>query len=233
MTEGAATHDHEDHDHDHDDHGTTTTATTTRRRPRPRRSRPRPRGRARRRHEHEDDGHEHDHGDGHDHGHGELAGVRLLVASLDGPEAIVIDAADGDVVGRFTLPGLGRVYQLPNPQLAGVTHRDANRVSFVHSGLTAIDHGDHMDLVVGSPYVLQTVNLGPQPTHFFAMGHDIAVYNDGDGSMVWLDARLLGISLDVAASMASRPTTARWRSSTATSSAAASVRRRCGSTTAT
>jgi hypothetical protein len=119
------------------------------------------------------------------------------VASLDGPEAIVIDAADGDVVGRFTLPGLGRVYQLPNPQLAGVTHRDANRVSFVHSGLTAIDHGDHMDLVVGSPYVLQTVNLGPQPTHFFALGHDIAVYNDGDGSMVWLDARLLGISLDV------------------------------------
>lgn len=144
-----------------------------------------------------DDDHAEDHDDDHDEEHGALEGVRLLVASLDGPELIVLDAADGDVVGRFTVPARGRVYQLPNPQLAGVTHRDANRVGFVHSGLTAIDHGDHMDLVVGSPYVVQTVNLGPQPTHFFAQGNDIAIFNDGDGSMAWLDARLLGVTLDV------------------------------------
>jgi outer membrane protein assembly factor BamB len=159
--------DHEHDDHEHDDH------------------------------EHDDHAHDdHDHDDGHGHGHGGLEGVRLLVASLDGPELIVLDAEDGDVLGRFTVPSLGRVYQLPNPQLAGVVHRDANRVSFVHSGLTAIDHGDHADLLEGSPYVLQTVNLGPQPTHFVARGHDIAVFLDGDGTMAWLDARLLGISLD-------------------------------------
>jgi len=150
-------------------------------------------------HEHDQDhdhDHEHDHGHDHGHGHGGLEGVRLLVASLDGPELIVLDADDGHVLGRFTTPGPGRVYQLPNPQLAGVVHRDANRVSFVHSGLTAVDHGDHMDLLMGSPYVLKTVNLGPLPAHFFARGNDIAVYLDGDGTMAWLDARLLGISLD-------------------------------------
>jgi len=136
------------------------------------------------------------HDDDHDDEHGGLEGIRLLVASLDGPELVVLDAADGHVVGRFTVPGLGRVYQLPNPQLAGVTHRDDHRVTFVHSGFTAIDHGDHADLVVGHPYVLQTVNVGPQPTHFFANGNDIAIFNDGDGSMAWLDARLLGVTLD-------------------------------------
>ena len=140
--------------------------------------------------------HAHDGDHGHDHDHGELAGVRLLVASLDGPELLVLDATDGDVLGRFTNPSLGRVYQLPNAQLAAVTNRDADRVTFVHSGLSAVDHGDHMDLLQGTPYVLKTVNLGPSPTHFFAQGSDIAVYNDGDGSMAWLDARLLGISLD-------------------------------------
>ena len=145
-------------------------------------------------HDHGDDDHAHDGDD--DHAHGELAGVRLLVASLDGPELLVLDAADGDVLGRFTIPSLGRVYQLPNAQLAAVTNRDADRVTFVHSGLSAVDHGDHMDLLQGTPYVLKTVNLGPVPTHFFAQGFDIAVYNDGDGSMAWLDARLLGISLD-------------------------------------
>ena len=140
--------------------------------------------------------HDHEHDHDRDHGHGGREGVRLLVASLDGPELVVLDAGDGEVIGRFTVPGLGRVYQLPNPQLAAVVHRDANRVSFVHGGLTAVDHGDHMDLLVGSPYVLKTVNLGRLPTHFFAQGHDIAVFNDGDGSMAWLDARLLGVSLD-------------------------------------
>lgn len=143
-----------------------------------------------------DDDHARDGDHGHDHDHGELAGVRLLVASLDGPELLVLDATDGDVLGRFTIPGLGRAYQLPNAQLAAVTNRDADRVTFVHSGLSAVDHGDHMDLLQGTPYVLKTVNLGPRPTHFFAQGFDIAVYNDGDGSMAWLDARLLGISLD-------------------------------------
>jgi|GEM_PF-313970 len=146
--------------------------------------------------EHDHD-HEHAHArdDAHEH-HGSLAGVRLLVASLDGPELLVLDAADGDTLARFTVPSLGRVYQLPNAQLAAVVHRDANRVSFVHSGLTAVDHGDHQDLLLGTPYVLKTVNLGPMPTHVFASGNDIAVYNDGDGTMAWLDARLLGISLD-------------------------------------
>jgi hypothetical protein len=146
-------------------------------------------------HEHDHD-HDHDHGHGYDHHHGALEGVRLLVASLDGPELLVLDAADGDTLGRFTVPSLGRVYQLPNMQLAAVVNRDANRVTFVHSGLMAVDHGDHQDLLKGTPYVLKTVNLGPMPTHFFASGNDIAVYNDGDGSMAWLDARLLGISLD-------------------------------------
>jgi len=147
-------------------------------------------------HAHDDHAHDADHAHDHEHQHGELAGVRLLVASLDGPELIVLDAQDGHVLGSFTTPGPGRVYQLPDPQLAGVVHRDANRVSFVHSGLTAVDHGDHADLLEGSPYVLQTVNVGPMPTHFVARGHDIAIFLDGDGTMAWLDARLLGISLD-------------------------------------
>ena len=154
---------------------------------------------------HDDDDHAHDehddhahdeHADGEDeHGHG-TAGVRLLVASLDGPELFVLDADAGAVVGRFTVPGPGTAHQLPNAQLAAVVHRDANRVTFVHSGLTTIDHGDHADLLVGSPYVLSTVNLGREPSALVAAGHDIAVWLAGDGAAAWLDARLLGVSLD-------------------------------------
>ena len=151
-------------------------------------------------HEHEEHAHdEHEHDDAayedHAHAHG-IEGARLLVASLDGPEMIVLDAEAGAVVGRFTVPGPGTAHQLPNAQLAAVLHRDANRVTFVHSGLTTIDHGDHADLLVGSPYVLSTVNLGREPSALFAAGNDIAVWLAGDGGAAWLDARLLGVSLD-------------------------------------
>ena len=150
--------------------------------------------------EHDDHAHdEHEHGepehDDHDHVHG-TEGTRLLVASLDGPEMIVLDAEAGTVVGRFTVPGPGTAHQLPNAQLAAVVHRETNRVTFVHSGLTTIDHGDHADLLVGSPYVLSTVNLGREPSTLFAAGNDIAVWLAGDGGAAWLDARLLGVSLD-------------------------------------
>ncbi len=146
------------------------------------------------------DDHAHDDHDAHDahdgeHAHG-TGGVRLLVASLDGPELIVLDAAAGAIVGRFTVPGPGTAHQLPNAQLAAVLHGDANRVTFVHSGLTTIDHGEHADLLVGSPYVLSTVNLGREPSALFAAGNDVAVWLAGDGGAAWLDARLLGVSLD-------------------------------------
>ncbi len=78
-------------------------------------------------------------------------------------------------------------------------HHADHRVTFVHSGLTEIDHGDHADLVEGLPYVLQTVNVGLQPTHVFARGNDLAFFNEGDGTVAWLDRRLLGVSLDYVA----------------------------------
>jgi hypothetical protein len=77
-----------------------------------------------------------------------------------------------------------------------VLHRDESRVTVIHSGLSVVDHGDHADLLEGAPYVLQTLNLGRQPTGFFARGHDVGVFSEGDATIAWLDTRLLGISLD-------------------------------------
>jgi hypothetical protein len=150
-------------------------------------------------HDH-DEAHDHDHDDDHGHAHGEgVAGTRLLVSEAGGALLVVLDLATGAELARFGTPGPGNVYQLPDPQVAVVVHRADHRVTFVHSGLSEVDHGDHADLVEGNPYVLQTLNVGQQPTHFFARGNDIAIFNDGDGTVVWLDRRLLGVSLDYVA----------------------------------
>ena len=147
------------------------------------------------------DAHGHDHGEDH-HGrvHADgVEGTRLLVAEAGGATLLVLDLASGAELARFGTPGPGIVHQLPDPQVAVVVHRADHRVTFVHSGLTEIDHGDHADLVEGLPYVLQTLNVGQQPTHFFASGNDLAFVNEGDGTVAWLDQRLLGVSLDYVA----------------------------------
>lgn len=96
----------------------------------------------------------------------------------------------------FGTPGLASVVQLPDPRLAVATHRAEHRVTIVHSGLSEVDHGDHADLLEGNPHVLATLNVGRQPTHVFARGNDLAFFSDQDGTVAWMDVRLLGISLD-------------------------------------
>ena len=127
----------------------------------------------------------------------DAAGMRLLVADADSRDVHVLELADGDVLASFSTPGeAGRVYASPSGQFGFVVHRDENRVSLVHSGLTTVDHGDHADLVEGAPYIAATMNVGREPTHFFAHGNDVAFFNDEDGTVALLDQRLLGLSLD-------------------------------------
>lgn len=152
--------------------------------------------------DHDADDHDHEHGDAdhadhdHDHDAAGLAGIRLLLGQAGSPRAYVISAEDGAVLGTFSVPGAARVEQLADTRYGALVHTEANRVTFVYSGLSAVDHGDHMDLLLGNPYVLATVNTGRQPLHLASYGDDIAVFNEADGTVAWFDSRLLGASVD-------------------------------------
>lgn len=137
-----------------------------------------------------------DHAAHDDHEEDELVGARLLIGEAGTPQLYVLDLDSGAVIAHFTVPGPSSIYQLPDTRYALAVHRADNRVSVIHSGLTAVDHGDHADLLQGNPYVLATLNVGRQPTHVYARGSDLAFFNDQDGTVAWLDARLLGVSLD-------------------------------------
>lgn len=138
-------------------------------------------------HEHE---HEHDHG-------GAVEGARLIVSDAQTNTVRVLDATSGEVVGTFTVPGTtgGSLAVTGSGQYAVVGHRDANRVSVIHSGLISEDHGDHAHLLHTSPYVVATMNVGRQPTHLVTVDHRLLVFNDQDGSIAILDENLFGLSL--------------------------------------
>lgn len=146
------------------------------------------------------------HNHGHDHGHHSLAGTRLLVSDANSNAVYVVDLLSGQILGAFTTPGQSsRVYASPSGQYGFALDREANRVTVIHSGLSLVDHGDHADLVQEVPYVLVTMNVGRQPTHLFAHGHHIAIFNDQDGTIAILDERLLGLTLDFAEIVTAQP----------------------------
>ncbi len=138
---------------------------------------------------------DHAHGTEGDHAHAE--GTRLLVTDLGSSTASVLDLATGEVLGSFSTPGAaGATYASPSGRYGMVVHRDENRVSVIHSGLSLVDHGDHADLVQGNPYVLSTRNVGREPTHVWTHGDEIVIFNDADGTVAILDERIFGLSLE-------------------------------------
>lgn len=120
---------------------------------------------------------------------------RLVVADGKVGMLQVIDLETGAVVGSFSAPGPASVYSAGNGMYAFAVHREQNRASVVYGGLRREDHGDHQDLVVEAPYVLQTFTTGPKPTHFSSHDGIVTIYNDGDGTVAVLDEKSLGLNL--------------------------------------
>lgn len=144
---------------------------------------------------------EHDHDDA-----AHTEGTRLLVTDIDSATASVLDLTTGDVLGTFSTPGeAGSAYASPSGRYGLIVHRGENRVSVVHSGLSLEDHGDHADLVQANPYVLSTLNVGREPTHFWAHGDEIVIFNDADGTVAVLDERTFGLSLEYTEVKAAQP----------------------------
>ncbi|CAA9553392.1 MAG: hypothetical protein AVDCRST_MAG86-11 [uncultured Truepera sp.] len=118
----------------------------------------------------------------------------------------VLDLTTGEVLSSFSTPGVaGSAYASPSGQYGMVVHRDENRVSVIYSGLPLEDHGDHADLVQGAPRVLHTLNVGREPTHYWAHGDEMVIFNDADGTIAVLDEDAFGLSLDFAEVRAAQP----------------------------
>ena len=130
---------------------------------------------------------------------------RLIVSDAKTHELTVLEA-DGAQRAHFSTPGpLSGLYTGPDGTFGYAIHRDANRVTVVHSCMGSEDHGDHRDLVVGAPYVLATLNVGQQPTHFFSRDGRIAIFNDRDGTVAVFGETLLGKTNDMTIVQVAQP----------------------------
>jgi hypothetical protein len=132
--------------------------------------------------------------------------VRLVYGDAKTGQLNVMNALDGKSMASFSTPGaVTYVAASGSRQYILAAHRDANRVSVLHSGLSLEDHGDHQDLKESAPHVLATMNVGKKPTHYFVHDKTIAFFNDGDGTVAILDEDKLGLSLEFEQIKAAQP----------------------------
>jgi len=106
---------------------------------------------------------------------------RLFVADHTLPNVTAIDLATGETSGSFTLGSPAALYTTPSKAAVFAVQGEADRVSAIASGIALDDHGDHGDLSVTAPRLLEAEVTGDKPVHFVEHDGHIALFFDGEG----------------------------------------------------
>ena len=107
---------------------------------------------------------------------------RLFVADHGEPVVRAIDLLTGDEIGIFPLASPATLYTTGSKAAVYAVQGGGNRVSVISSGLAFEDHGDHGDLEVSDPELLDVTLEGERPVHFVSHDGEIAVFFDGEGT---------------------------------------------------
>ena len=105
---------------------------------------------------------------------------RLFVSDHEQPVVNVIDALDGDKLDTFRVKGPASLYRTDSGQTVFAVQGGAGTVSVISTGITFHDHGDHGDIDVDDPELLDTALEGSRPAHFVERQGNVAQWFDGE-----------------------------------------------------
>lgn len=118
---------------------------------------------------------------------GETTFWRLFVADHTEPKVTAIDLDSGATAGTFALGAPASLYVTPSRAAVFAVEGGANQVSAIASGIKLDDHGDHGDIEIGAPRLLDATVAGDKPVHFVEHDGRIAIFFDGEGVARILD----------------------------------------------
>lgn len=107
---------------------------------------------------------------------------RLFVADHSEAAIRAIDLKTGDMIAKISTLGPAALHRSESGRMIFAVQSDADRVSAIASGVALDDHGDHGDLKLSQPYLLNATARGARPVHFVEHEDKIAIFYDGDGS---------------------------------------------------
>jgi hypothetical protein len=106
--------------------------------------------------------------------------INVLVSDANTSQLALITPQTGLIKNFNAKFAKSSLYVTASGRFAVLTHRENNLVETFDTGFEV--HSDHVD-VKGTPKFGALVGEGKLPTHFKTHGSEIAIFNDGDGSM--------------------------------------------------
>jgi zinc transport system substrate-binding protein len=111
----------------------------------------------------------------------EKSAWRLFVSDHAEPVVRAIDAATGTVLANFATKGTATLHRSESGRTVFAVQSKSDMISVISSGVSMGDHGDHGDLKIEAPSLLEASFPGAKPSHFVDHHGDIALFFDGEG----------------------------------------------------
>lgn len=106
---------------------------------------------------------------------------RLFIADHTQPVVRAIDLGTDKEIGRFDLTGYAALSLSDTGRTVFAVQGDQNVVHAIDTGIALSDHGEHRDIEITEPRLLETTITGEKPGHVVAHGDDLAVFYDRGG----------------------------------------------------
>lgn len=105
---------------------------------------------------------------------------RLFVSDHAAGVVNVIDTVKRQPIDSFETDGPATLHRTESGQTVFATQGQAGKVAVISSGIAFDDHGDHGDISVNPPRLLDLSFEGSKPAHFVERQGQIALFFDGE-----------------------------------------------------
>ena len=109
----------------------------------------------------------------------ETSAWRLFIGDHSAPQVTALDLETGETIATFPLAGPASLYTTDGAVFA--VQGAANQVSAINAGIAVDDHGDHGDIEITAPSLIELVLTGEKPAHFVEHNGKVAMFFDGSG----------------------------------------------------
>lgn len=116
---------------------------------------------------------------------------RIFVSDHADGKITAFDLAKPDVRWTFSTIGQSRLYSVNNGAGIAAVQSDNDTVQFINSGISLQSHGDHSDIEVADPILMNAMLEGPRPFHLIDHDGKIAVNFDRGGYAGIIDSNAL------------------------------------------
>lgn len=113
----------------------------------------------------------------------DVAAWRLFVSDHAEGKVTALDALNGETLGSFALKSPASLVAGESGEAVFAVQGAGNQVSAIRSGIAIDDHGDHGDIEVSEPALVEAVITGDKPAHFVEHDGKVALFFDGSGKV--------------------------------------------------